>query len=260
MLDPAILCTVHVCLLECACILTTTSLGIQRIRALLEQSTGNVSVDRKSKDRQAVFRGTFESLGQGPRAQPVALFPEGTGLHGATYPLEYTKWAKENSDSAAKEALVIAPSSIDYMSKSKYGSYVIMEFGRPIEMDPYIERFLGEDEGSPHAAVKRLTRAIEAQLFELTINAVDWYNIGEPLRDTVYAARMAQDLLLEGEKTLNRDEYVHTSQTIPLLFSAIATSVVFKSFQVSPQPEPFDSRGRRKVMDGYLRALSRLGR
>ena len=37
--------------------------------------TGNIPVDRKSKDNQVLFRGTFHSLAAG---QVVALFPEGT--------------------------------------------------------------------------------------------------------------------------------------------------------------------------------------
>ncbi|KAI0058117.1 hypothetical protein BV25DRAFT_1830479 [Artomyces pyxidatus] len=193
-------------------------------------STGNIPVDRKSKDRQALFRGTFEALGQGAA---VALFPEGTSYteprimqvkDGAAWAaLEYTKWAKEHPDRAAKEALVIVPSAIVYTNKSKYRSYVIMEFGRPIKMDPYIEQFLQEDEGAPRAAVKRLTRAIEAQLFELTINAPDW--------DTLYAARMARDLLWEDEKTLNRDDYVHISQTLVDLFSTADASPTFHSLK-----------------------------
>lgn len=41
-------------------------------------------------------------------------------------------------------------------------------------MNEYKEQFLSEAEGAPRAAVKRLTRAIEQQLVESTINAPDW--------------------------------------------------------------------------------------
>ena len=44
------------------------------VRAIL-LSTGNIPVDRKSKDRQVLFRGTFDVLARGAA---VALFPEGT--------------------------------------------------------------------------------------------------------------------------------------------------------------------------------------
>ena len=41
-------------------------------------------------------------------------------------------------------------------------------------MDGYKEQFLSGVEGSPRAAVKRLTRSIENELVEATINAPDW--------------------------------------------------------------------------------------
>ncbi len=62
-------------------------------------SAGNIPVDRKSKDRQKLFLGTFEALSRG---LAVALFPEGTSYteprimqvkDGAAWAaLEYTKW------------------------------------------------------------------------------------------------------------------------------------------------------------------------
>lgn len=39
---------------------------------------------------------------------------------------------------------------------------------------PYLDHVLEADEGSRRAAVKLLTRTIEARLVELTINAPDW--------------------------------------------------------------------------------------
>lgn len=53
-------------------------------------------------------------------------------------------------------------------------SYTTCRFGQPISMDEYKAQFLSEIEGMPRAAVKRLTRAIERQLVETTINAPDW--------------------------------------------------------------------------------------
>lgn len=41
-------------------------------------------------------------------------------------------------------------------------------------MDAYKEQFFSDVEGAPRAAVKRLTRAIETELLEATINAPDW--------------------------------------------------------------------------------------
>lgn len=47
-------------------------------------------------------------------------------------------------------------------------------FGRPLKMDPFKEQFFSSQEGAPRAAVKRLTRAIEQELTEATVNAPDW--------------------------------------------------------------------------------------
>lgn len=41
-------------------------------------------------------------------------------------------------------------------------------------MDPYIDQFLSPEEGAPRNAAKRLTKAIESRLVELTVNAPDW--------------------------------------------------------------------------------------
>ncbi|KAI0047908.1 glycerol-3-phosphate-acyltransferase [Auriscalpium vulgare] len=191
-------------------------------------STGNIPVDRKSKDRQVLFRGTFDALADGAA---VALFPEGTSYteprimqvkDGAAWvALEYTKWAKEHPERAAQIPIVIVPSALVYTNKSKYRSSVSTLFGRPITVDPYLDQFLLEEEGAARAAAKRLTRAIESQLVALTINAPDW--------DTLYAARMARDLLWEDEKSLNLDDYVHVSQTLVDLFATPAATPNFNS-------------------------------
>jgi glycerol-3-phosphate O-acyltransferase/dihydroxyacetone phosphate acyltransferase len=41
-------------------------------------------------------------------------------------------------------------------------------------MDAYLEQFHSGEEGAPRVAAKRLTRAIENELVEATINAPDW--------------------------------------------------------------------------------------
>lgn len=101
-------------------------------------------------------------------------------------------------------------------------------------MDAYIEQFLSDEEGAPRAAVKRLTRAIEVELMEATINAPDWYSLKslyvdgmlnfEP-RDTLYTARMARDLMWEGNRSINLDDFVLVSQTYVIL----ATIITYKS-------------------------------
>jgi len=41
-------------------------------------------------------------------------------------------------------------------------------------MDAYKEQFFSDEEGAPRLAAKRLTKAIQTQLTESTINAPDW--------------------------------------------------------------------------------------
>lgn len=180
-------------------------------------SSGNIPVDRKSKDRQILFKGTIEALSTG---QAVALFPEGTSYteprimqvkDGAAWAaLEYCKWLQNNPGKASDTKVVIVPSAIVYTNKSKYRSSVrhvtshsyalrlkkslyrllwskdtkarlrfftdpCIRFGRPITMDEYMEQFLSSEEGASRAAVKRLTRKIQDELVEATINAPDWY-------------------------------------------------------------------------------------
>lgn len=94
-------------------------------------SSGNIPVDRKSKDRQVLFRGSFEALAKG---QAVALFPEGTSYteprimqvkDGAAWAsLEYARWRKEHPGTAPDQDVVIVPASIVYTDKTKYRSNV----------------------------------------------------------------------------------------------------------------------------------------
>ncbi|KAH8077503.1 glycerol-3-phosphate-acyltransferase [Cristinia sonorae] len=215
MLDPAILSSAF----PYARILhywVKATLFINPVATYILTSAGNIPVDRKSKDRQKLFKGTFKALSHN---QAIALFPEGTSYteprimqvkDGAAWAaLEYTKWAAENGNKGAP--VVIVPAAIVYTNKSKYRSNVIMEFGKPITMDQYKEEFMSSDEKAPRAAVKRLTAQIEKGLIESTINAPDW--------DTLYAARMARDLLWADEGSINLDEFVLISQTLVDLFS-----------------------------------------
>ncbi|KAJ7596003.1 glycerol-3-phosphate-acyltransferase [Mycena floridula] len=118
-------------------------------------------------------------------------------------------------DGAAWAALAytkyIIPAAIVYTNKSKYKSDVVMEFGPPITMDAYREQFFSVEEGAARAAMKRLTKTIERRLVERSVNAGDW--------DTLYVARIARDILWEGDRTINLDEFVQISQTLVDLFS-----------------------------------------
>ncbi|KAG1854377.1 glycerol-3-phosphate-acyltransferase [Suillus tomentosus] len=189
-------------------------------------SSGNIPVDRKSKNRQDLFRGTIEALARG---DAVALFPEGTSYteprimqvkDGAAWAaLEYTKWAAENG--VKGPGVRIIPAAIVYTNKSKYRSSVIVKFGEPVSMDEYKEQFFSDLEGAPRAAAKRLTGAIERELVEATINAPDW--------DTLYSARMARDLLWEDERSIDLEEFVTISQTLVDLFSTTDATANFST-------------------------------
>ncbi|KAJ7502446.1 hypothetical protein B0H11DRAFT_2223360 [Mycena galericulata] len=203
------------------------TLFINPIVSYVLYSSGNIPVDRKSKDRKVLLKGTIEALSKG---YAVALFPEGTSYteprimqikDGAAWAaLEYTKWAEGTPEKKLKPVVVV-PTAIVYTNKSKYRSDVVVEFGRPITMDPYIEQFSSEVEAAPRTAVKRLSGAIEASLVSATINGPDW--------DTLYTARMARDLMWEGDKSINLDEFVPISQTLVDLFSDPNVTPNFKS-------------------------------
>lgn len=94
-------------------------------------SSGNIPVDRKSKDRQTLFRGTFDALCKG---EAIALFPEGTSYteprimqvkDGAAWAsLEYLDWLKKNSIERPEQDVRVIPVAIVYTNKSKYRSAV----------------------------------------------------------------------------------------------------------------------------------------
>ncbi|KAJ3886996.1 glycerol-3-phosphate-acyltransferase [Lentinula edodes] len=194
-------------------------------------STGNIPVDRKSNDRRVLFRGTFEALSKG---YAVALFPEGTSYteprimqikDGAAWAaLEYTKYAKEHPGT---QEVKFVPVAIVYTNKSKYRSSshsdyrCLPRFGQPISIDPYKEQFFSDTEGASRAAAKRLSHDIETELTKHTVNAPDW--------DTLYAARMARDILWQKDNSINLDDFVAISQTLVDLFSTVDVTTKFNS-------------------------------
>lgn len=113
------------------------SLFTNPVLAYILHSSGNIPVDRKSKDRQVLLQGTFDTLARG---EAVALFPEGTSYteprimqvkDGAAWAaLEYTKWADEHGLDGP--GVKVIPAAIVYTNKSKYRSDVIMEYAHMI--------------------------------------------------------------------------------------------------------------------------------
>lgn len=117
----------------------SASLFVNPIMRYILFSSGNIPVDRKSKDRQALFKGTFDALSKG---EAVALFPEGTSYteprimqvkDGAAWAaLEFSKWLKDHPD-VGTQTVTIIPTSIVYTDKTKYRSGVGAYF---LSIDP----------------------------------------------------------------------------------------------------------------------------
>lgn len=194
------------------------SLFVNPIANYVLMSSGCIPVERKSKDRMVLFKGTFDAL---HNDKVVALFPEGTSYteprimqvkDGAAWAaLEYAKLQREQPQGNGSKGIVIVPVAIVYTNKSKYRSDVLVDYGKPIVVDDYLSEFLSEDEGAARSAAKRLTRDIENWLIKSTVNAPDW--------DTLYSARMARDLLWPDEKSIDLKEFVNISQTLVDLLS-----------------------------------------
>nr|GAT57513.1 predicted protein [Mycena chlorophos] len=203
------------------------TLFINPVVSWILYSSGNIPVDRKSKDRKVLLKGTLEALKKG---YAVALFPEGTSYteprimqvkDGAAWAaLEYTRLVREHPELKLKPVAIV-PAAIVYTNKTKYRSSVISHFGSPIYMDSFTEEFFSDAEGAARSAVKKLTRQVEKEIVEKTINAPDW--------NTLYCARMARDILWIDERSINLNEYVAISQTLVDLFSTEDPTPNFKS-------------------------------
>ncbi|EIW71954.1 hypothetical protein TREMEDRAFT_36357 [Tremella mesenterica DSM 1558] len=193
-------------------------------------NAGNIPVDRKTKNNQKLFRGTFEVLALG---ECIGVFPEGTShtephliplKDGTSWAaLEYVRYllgTEENGGPKPGKKAVIVPVGIAYSDKSHYRSKVVVHYGRPIETAAYEEEFLSPEEGIAKNVVKRLTRTIEIELRKMTVNAPDW--------ETAFAAQMARELLWEDEDALALTDFVDVSQTLVDLFTTTSNDRITK--------------------------------
>ncbi|PWN46538.1 hypothetical protein IE53DRAFT_307834, partial [Violaceomyces palustris] len=177
------------------------------ISNLILTSSGNIRVDRRRKgDNRSLFQGTFLALS---KRQSIALFPEGgsftrpcltplksgaawaalefycsqslteeeeeeegKGVPSADHP-RHPQADDSTSPSFKPRELTILPASIVYTDKSAYRSNVLLQFSKPIPLQPYTKHRIQRQEGS-RRAVERLTREIEEALKSITINAPDW--------------------------------------------------------------------------------------
>lgn len=86
----------------------------------------------------------------------------------------------------------------------------LLRYGKPISLAPYIRRFILDEEGA-RSAIRDLTQQIERDLLKLTINAPDW--------NTLYAARIARDILWGQEKNVPLDKFVVVSQRFVICYA-----------------------------------------
>lgn len=188
------------------------------------KDAGNIPVDRKNKDNQKLFSGTFDVLKQG---EVVAIFPEGTsytkphmdpikeGIAWATLEYEKNRMMVAQDHGSTKDVqLVVA--SIVYTKKTDYRSRAVVNFSKPIRMQKYRDDFLassskgdasqGEQEVQAHkAAVKALTAEVKQTMENLTINASDF--------DTLHAAEMARQLLWGDDDSIPLAQWREVTQT-----------------------------------------------
>lgn len=117
------------------------------------QNSGNIQVDRKTKNNQDLFAGTFKAMEAG---EAIGLFPEGGSytehrFHsmkaGAAWAaLEYARHlVQKGSSNPTKTQLLIVPASINYTDKSRFRSQAVFQFGTPFSVDQYTKEFLADD-------------------------------------------------------------------------------------------------------------------
>lgn len=151
-------------------------------------SSGNIPVDRKSKDRQILFSGTFDALAKG---ECVALFPEGTSYteprimqvkDGAAWAaMEYTKWARENPDKASPLPITICPAAIVYTDKSKYRSNVSsLYIIEGLCLANYSAGYYGV--GTPGLRIRMTLTEMPVDLETLSLWSHTWRNSSQPQR------------------------------------------------------------------------------
>ncbi|KAK8853284.1 hypothetical protein IAR55_003988 [Kwoniella newhampshirensis] len=193
----------------------------------LLRNAGNIAVDRKTKNNQKLFRGTFEALARG---ESIGVFPEGTShtephliplKDGTSWAaLEYVRYlqgTEENKGAKKGKKAIVIPVGIAYVDKTKYRSRVVVHYGAPIYMEDYEADFMNEDDGAGKLAVKRLTSKIGLEFRKMTVNAPDW--------DTAFAAQMARELFRERDNDLALSDYVDVSQTLVDIMSTPIESV-----------------------------------
>jgi 1-acyl-sn-glycerol-3-phosphate acyltransferase len=123
-------------------------------------SSGNIKVDRRNKNNQALFQGTFRAMKAGGA---IALFPEGGSytipyvadlkMGAAWAALEYARYLQlAEGGGMQKTQVEILPTAVVFDDKSKFRSRGLLRFGKPIRLDAYIDEFLSAPSPSDEPA------------------------------------------------------------------------------------------------------------
>ncbi|SPO30363.1 uncharacterized protein UTRI_05827 [Ustilago trichophora] len=140
-----------------------------RITRFILTSSGNIKVDRRNKNNQALFEGTFDAMKAGGA---IALFPEGGSytipnlaplkMGAAWAALEYSRYLQlqgEGEEGKAKgkprTEVKILPSAVVFDDKSVFRSRAVLRFGQPISLDNYIEEFLSSPPPSDEVTAEK---------------------------------------------------------------------------------------------------------
>ncbi|RPD65473.1 glycerol-3-phosphate-1-acyltransferase [Lentinus tigrinus ALCF2SS1-7] len=182
-----------------------------------EQPGGAGPALSQSAVNEALFRETFKAL---EREEVIGVFPEGSShsepslaqvKDGASRAaLEYVKWASERNGKQTEKRLLVVPVGIVYTDKSQYQSKVCVWWGKPIDVEAFAAEIITQDadgklQVDSREVIRALSAEIEKRILGLTINAPDW--------DTLYATRMARDILW-AEEELSSLYFILISQNL----------------------------------------------
>ncbi|EST08705.1 AIG2-like protein [Kalmanozyma brasiliensis GHG001] len=140
-------------------------------------SSGNIKVDRRNKNNQSLFEGTFEAMKAGGA---IALFPEGGSytipklaklkMGAAWAALEYSRYL-QLQEGEAKTAVKILPTAVVFDDKSVFRSRAVLKFGEPISLDRYIGEFLSAPSPEEFASKNVAARVSGIQVEDGTVPA-----------------------------------------------------------------------------------------
>ncbi|KAL5520982.1 hypothetical protein ACEPAG_8904 [Sanghuangporus baumii] len=196
-------------------------------------TTLDPSSRRGPNDQQVLFDATYKELAKGGGGV-LGVFPEGTSYTlprivqvkegAARAVLGYTRWMRNHRGYGATADtwdsatfISVVPVGIVYTDKSRYRSRVYVKYGRPIDLQPFVDQCLLSNVDSVPSegnvfqeAVRRLTDEIEKKMLDLTINTTNW--------ETLYAAKTSRAILWPNVEDLPLKKFVKVSKIIVAIF------------------------------------------